>query len=201
MSHSALCEFEFYSEYKEWWDWYVRYVADSQARFFETLIRHCTEEGKNPIYIVRYEDLCNQPTQELTGMCKFMLDLNDLTGTNMERRIKQIEQMGSNATQTYQLKTTTGRFNASKDKYTEEQVAYIKEKLGKWLYFFGYAKHNDNPTGFFEFTAEEHSKFEKDFYGFRATNEKALATVVKDGGWKGPKYQINGDKDCFDLFP
>lgn len=91
MSHSALCEFEFYTEYKEWWDWYVKYVADSQARFFETLIRHCTEEGKNPIYIVRYEDLCNQPTQELTGMCKFMLDLNDLTGTNMERRINQIE--------------------------------------------------------------------------------------------------------------
>jgi hypothetical protein len=53
-------------------------------------------------------------------MCKFMLDLNDLTGTNMERRIKQIEEMGSNATQTYQLKSTTGRFNASKDKYTAE---------------------------------------------------------------------------------
>jgi len=40
-------------------------------------------------------------------------------------------------------------------------------------------------------------------YGFRKDNEKHLATVVKDDGWKGPKYLINDtkDKDLFDCYP
>ena len=38
------------------------------------------------------------------------------------------------------------------------------------------------------------------FYGFRADNDKVIKQLAKDGGWKGPKYQVNQD-EIFDLFP
>jgi len=25
--------------------------------------------------------------------------------------------------------------------------------------------------------------------------------MAKDDGWKGPKYNVNGDKECFDFYP
>lgn len=65
----------------------------------------CINEKKNPIHIVRYEDLCDAPMPELTSMMKFCLDLNDLTGTNMERRIKTMS--GEGPVETYKLKKET----------------------------------------------------------------------------------------------
>lgn len=101
MSHSAEVEYEYHLAYPEWWDWWVKYLADLQARYFKVLIKHCTKDGKNPIYFVRYEDLCLQPAEELVGMMKFLLDLGDLKGTNMERRIDQLKGMGDKVAQTY----------------------------------------------------------------------------------------------------
>jgi hypothetical protein len=46
------------------------------------MLRHCNDEGRNPIYIVRYEDLVTNPGPELEGIMKFLLDLDDLKGTN-----------------------------------------------------------------------------------------------------------------------
>lgn len=80
-------EFDYPTHYPYWWDFWVKKFARIQARYFEALIRHTTKEGKNPIYIVRYEDLCTHPTEELTGMMKFLLDMDDISGTNVERRI------------------------------------------------------------------------------------------------------------------
>lgn len=118
---------------------------------------------------MRYEDLCTNPTEELTGMMKFLLDLDDLSGTNMERRINQIDQMGSAATKTYKLKSTTGRFNASYEKYTKDQIELVKKEMAEWIYFFGYAKKDSNPTGFFDFENPD-ATLEDKHYGFRKTN-------------------------------
>ena len=46
--------------------------------------------------------------------------------------------MGPAATTTYELKQTTGKFNAHLDKYTPEQLAYVKEQLGDHIHYFGY---------------------------------------------------------------
>jgi hypothetical protein len=61
-------------------------------------VRHCTVEGLNPIYIVRYEDLCLEPAEELEGMMKFLLDLDSLEGTNAARRIEQLKSLGDGST-------------------------------------------------------------------------------------------------------
>lgn len=62
MSHSASVDFKFHEDYAEWWTWWVKFLCDKQTAYFDTLLRHCTEDAKNPIYIVRYEDLCDNHT-------------------------------------------------------------------------------------------------------------------------------------------
>jgi len=61
------------------------------------MIRHCTEEGKNPIYIVRYEDLVSNAKEEMVGVMKYLLNVEDLTGTNCMRRLEEMEAMGAKA--------------------------------------------------------------------------------------------------------
>jgi len=77
-------------------------------RFFEILIRHCTKENRQPIYIVRYEDLVTSPKETLMGLMSFLLEQRDLTGTNAERRIDEVVAKGKGAATTYRLKSTTG---------------------------------------------------------------------------------------------
>lgn len=94
VSHGNKTEFEFDRDYPEWWDWFVKRQSDQQRRFFETLIRHCTTEDRQPIYIVRYEDLVTDPKETLMGLMSYLLEVPDLTGTNTERRIDEVVAKG-----------------------------------------------------------------------------------------------------------
>ena len=58
-------------------------------------------EGKQPLYIVRYEDLVTAPKETLMGLMSFLLETKDLNGSNVERRIDQVIAKGSKAAQTY----------------------------------------------------------------------------------------------------
>jgi hypothetical protein len=106
MSHSAKAPFDYEVDYPEWFDWWARLLCDQQCKYFESLITNCDEKGMNPIYIVRYEDLCLDYKTELKGMMKLILDLETLEGTNIERRMNDMGDM-SEAGKTYQLKGAT----------------------------------------------------------------------------------------------
>jgi len=69
-----------------------------------------------------------------------MLGEKNLAGTNAERRIKEVIEGGQKATQTYDLKATTLRFNSQGKRYTAEQKDSAYESLKEMLYFFGYVK-------------------------------------------------------------
>ena len=51
-----------------------------------------------PILFIRFEDLVMDPEPELYNMMRFLLGKKDLTGTNAERRIKEVLAMGQGAT-------------------------------------------------------------------------------------------------------
>lgn len=51
---------------------------------------------------------------------KFLLNIDDLSGTNAERRINEVIEMGKEATQTYKLKSTTGKLNPNRHRYTDK---------------------------------------------------------------------------------
>ena len=69
---------------------------------------------------MRYEDLVMSPKETVMGLFAFLLDVDDLTGTNAERRIDQVVAMGTKATISYNLKSTTGKFDTHKADYSPE---------------------------------------------------------------------------------
>ncbi len=79
----------------------------------------------NPIHIVRYEDLVNEPKNTYEGIFKYLLEVDSLEGTNAQRRIDEVVAMGRAASQTYKFKATTGQLNANEKRYTPEQVKFI----------------------------------------------------------------------------
>lgn len=172
LSHSAELDFRFDKEYPVWWDWWVKLNVDLMCKYFDILFKDCVENRLNPIHVVRFEDLCDEPINEITSMMKFSLGMDNLEGTNMERRINAIRDMGTKATETYRLKAHSKqrKFNTKKDMYTPEQHQYIKDKLAKWIWYFGYANHEGNErTGFFDYENPA-PELVASFRGFRAQN-------------------------------
>ena len=133
----------------------------------------------------------------LMGLMSFLLEEKDLSGTNMERRIDQIVAQGSKAAQTYNLKSTTGKFDQHRAKYNEELLAYIQDGLADHLYYFGYANVEDNPTGFFEFpdhTPERLASHMK----FREDSQAALDKVT--GANYTPSYYTHNSGEGLPVF-
>ena len=111
-----------------------------------------------PTLFIRFEDLVMNPEPELYNMMSFLLGKRDLTGTNAERRIKEVIGMGQKATQTYTLKESTKRNNANVHRYTPEQLAWVSEEMKEMTHFFGYAKlpsDPENTTGFFDYDGSD----------------------------------------------
>ena len=73
-----------------------------------------------PMLFIRFEDLVMNPEPELYNLMRFLLGIRDLTGTNAERRIREVLAMDAKATQTYNLKASTKRNNANAHRYTAE---------------------------------------------------------------------------------
>ena len=155
MTHSSKPSFDIHTEYPEWWDFWVKAQTKLMKQYFDTMIGHCyhDENKQNPIYFVRYEDLCDDIVEPTKGLMEFLLDLDDISGTNCERRIHEQAAKGKAATQTYARKATTGIANVHIDKYTKDQLEFIKAEIGHLLYFFGYVNHpeEENKKAYFHF--------------------------------------------------
>ena len=163
-------------------NFYKIYMDDARAR-------------QVPILFVRFEDLVMDPEPELERMMKFFLGEVDLSGTNAERRVKEVIAKGAQATVTYQLKDTTRKYNSNARLYTEEQQEWIKEEFKDMVHFFGYAKVPQDPenvTGFFEYDGSNEQL--NDMYrGYERHNEETLTWVhdMTDDELAKCKYQLS----------
>ena len=191
ISHGNKTEFEFYRDYPDYWDWFVKKQAGSMRQFFDTLIHDCVDENKNPLYIVRYEDLVSDLKSTLMGLMAFLFEQKDLSGTNLERRIDEVVAQGSIAATTYKLKDTTGKFDIHKEKYSAELRQYVQDTLSDQLYYFGYANVDDkNPTGFFDFMKHDSENLAK-FNKFRSDNAACIDRVCSPGYTNEATYVHN----------
>ena len=192
VNHAAKPQWEWERDYPEWWDWWIKIQVAHMKKYYDTMIKHCVEEGKNPIYFVRYEDLVASKKETLMGLFSFLLETKDLDDTNCERRIDSVVDQGSSTGITYKLKSTTGKFDAHRHRYTEEQINYVKENLKEHLNFFGYTTNpeEENPTGFFDLG--EDTEYQDKYMGFKKVNDDCLNEVTTPD-WKRRGYEINVD--------
>ena len=179
-THGVKPDFSYDKDYPEWWDWYVRKFAKKNAHFFADTVRQ-TRETKTPLYIVRYEDLVNEPKETLLGLMAFCFEIKDARGTNLGRQIDKVLAKGSEATQFYKMKTVTGKFDANRGMYTEDQIKAVQEAFGEWMYYYGYADTEGNPTGFFYKGQDHLEEYMAKNYQFKKDNEAAIEMVTSEG--------------------
>jgi len=76
----------------------------------------------------------------------FVLGLEDseITGTVLEKRIEEVLAMGAKSTQVYKPRQSSKGANKNLKHYTEEMIAYAKEKAGDLLHVFGYVDVDSN---------------------------------------------------------
>ena len=110
--------------------------------------------------------------------------------------------MPKEATQPYQIKNSTGKKDVHVDKYSSDQLEYIKTLNKELLYKFGYVNDPDskrtNPTAFFNFGEKHDEKLAADFNGFRNINEASLKIVCSPDYSPKASYRVNKE-GCFDL--
>lgn len=138
-THSVKIPFDVSAVYPNYWKWWVKDCMGHMKNFYQVYMDDA-KYRKVPLIFVRFEDLVMDPEPELTRIMQFMLGVDDISGTNAERRVKEVIAKGAGATVTYALKDTTKKYNGNASKYSPEQHAWIKENFGEMLHFFGYAK-------------------------------------------------------------
>ena len=92
---------------------------------------------------MRYEDLVLAKKDTLMGLFGFLLGVEDLTGTNCERRIDEVVAMGNKGNSVYNLKSTTGLLDVHRSKYPAELLQFVQEECAEMIYYFGYADVSD----------------------------------------------------------
>lgn len=146
------------------------------AKWFRTLMNDAKVKNL-PVLFVRFEDLVANPEPQLREIMMFLNNMTDLTGTNAERRVKEVIAKGKDATVVYNLKENTRSAAPSNHKrYTKEQLAFIQEEMKDILYYFGYAKNEsdtDQFTAFFEY-ADADPELVKTYNGYKELNKQSL---------------------------
>ena len=124
-----------------WESWF-----DSEVRMWVRWHEYWLErakESKIPIYFFRFEDLLIQPEGVLKNMFKFILAKDNLDGTVIEQRIRDVISKGKNFL--YKPRSAGGGFHKHAEKLTEQQMTHLKDKLEHLIHFFGYAKDELRP--------------------------------------------------------
>ena len=198
LNHATKPPFDLSKDYPETWNWFVKKQCGYMKRFFATLIRQFQKEKVNPIYIVRYEDLVQSPRETLKGLFEFLLEDEDLEGSNAVRRIEQVLSKGKSATVTYSLKSTTGKFNYNRGMYSDELYNLLKEELSEMIHYFGYAKveHEDNFTGFFEYENQTEEQL-ANYYQFRRDNQENMKEILDPK--RVVKTFVHNETETFDV--
>lgn len=149
--------------------------------YFDLIFRDVIDAKANPLYVVRYEDLVESKFETLCGLFCFLLDLPDLKGTNAERMVKKCVEDSElqRKTQTYALKSTTGKRNQHLKKYTKETLEIVKKDNMEMLRFFGYADEpGEDTVNAFNLTKDEIKNLKRAPAGFREHNKNAIKEVI-----------------------
>jgi len=110
------------------------------------------ENTNKPVYFFRFEDILDNPEQELRELFKFILGLENIEGTVIEKRIMDVMGMGSKKNQTY--KPRQGGTNRNLINFLPEQIEFTKQYNEDLFHIFGYVKDKrlpDNNTPFLDY--------------------------------------------------
>ena len=91
-------------------------------------------KAKIPVHIIRYEDIVINPIPVLKNLCCFLLNVESVEGTKIEKYIELA--CKEKAPEVY--KPRKGKVNANKLKFKPIQIDFMKDYNGDMLEKFGY---------------------------------------------------------------
>lgn len=96
-SHAAKMPFDYETQYPNSFDKWVKDCANQQNKWMTQILKDAKFRDV-PMLFIRFEDLVTNPEPELYNIMRFILGIKDLSGTNAERRIKEILAMDTTVT-------------------------------------------------------------------------------------------------------
>lgn len=121
---------EDFKKHPEPWTAYTNNRIHSWAQFQQFWL-----EMTIPKHIIRYEDLIEKPVEVLTDLIKFVLNVDDISGTKVERLINDA---AGNYDGVYKPRPGGGGVGKNINKYSEQQKEYIQAACGDLLKKFDY---------------------------------------------------------------
>ncbi len=88
-NHTQKAPFEYHERHPKFWDEWIKMCATRMNLWYKQLM-HDAKMKHLPVLFVRYEDLVNDPEPELCQIMAFLLNVTDITGSNAERRVREV---------------------------------------------------------------------------------------------------------------
>ena len=137
---------------KPYWLDFQRRSTTAYKLWFRYWIQ-VAETTDKPVYFFRFEDILANPERELRELFKFILGMDNLDGTVIEQRIKDVMAMGAKKNSAY--KPRVGGTNRNAKNYLPEQIEFTKNYNEDLFHIFGYVKDEDrnvdSHTAFLDF--------------------------------------------------
>ena len=96
-NHATKSPFDYEKDYPQYFDWWIK-DCNTYINQWMTQMMKDSKFRDVPMLFIRFEDLVMNPEPELYNLMRFLLGIRDLTGTNAERRIKEVLAMDQKAT-------------------------------------------------------------------------------------------------------
>lgn len=168
-----------------YWEDFQRRCTTGYKLWFEHWLS-MAQTTEKPVYFFRFEDILEKPEQELRELFKFILGMESIEGTVIERRIKDVMAMGAKKNQTY--KPRQGGTNRNLNNYSSAQIEYTKNHNEEFFHTFGYVKDEErlpgNNTPFLDFKGQAKPENVAKINLYKELNKKAFEkrmSMVKGG--------------------
>ncbi len=135
LTHNKSCSNDFTVEFESDWKWFVK----DQALIWNQYVKFWLDAGRNkelPVYFIRYEDLVAKQNETLHKTLEFLLGVESISGTYIEKRINDYLTAEKESSHVY--KPRSGKINANQKHFSPEQIDYVKEVCRDYINFFGY---------------------------------------------------------------
>ena len=142
-SHSLETNEQYHVDLPDWWN---RWIQNQINNIRENHDRVKKVASSIPTYFMRYEDLKMNPGPALDGLFRFLLDVESLEGTIVEKRIQEVTAAGFATKSAYRLKSTSSNLSRQKHMYTEAQLQAMAEGLSEYISFWKYDQSSVEDT-------------------------------------------------------
>lgn len=188
-SQSITPNEQYNEDLPEIWDSLLKVFVPLCANQHRMIINSISKDI--PTYFCRYEDLRLDAAPVLNELFSFLLDVQSIEGTVVEKRIQDVAGSGHATKAVYTLKSTSTNLSRNAHMYSEEQMEFLKKEMRDVLHYFGYTNHpaEDHETPFFTYEDQTPEDLEK-FKEFKTNNAKVLAEIGQESNTKA-NYRFN----------